>query len=60
MKGTLLKFDILGHDDPTVLRMLGDLTGVDVQKIPLATNVSSATIMLEALKSGTFFDELKK
>ena len=35
MKGTLLKFDILGHDDPTVLRMLGDLTGVDVQKIPL-------------------------
>lgn len=35
MKGTLLKFDILGHDDPTVLRMLGDLTGIDVQKIPL-------------------------
>ncbi len=35
MKGTLLKFDILGHDDPTVLKMLGDLTGVDVQKIPL-------------------------
>ena len=26
----------------------------DVQKIPLATNVSSATIMLEALKQGTF------
>ena len=26
----------------------------DVQKIPLATNVSSATIMLEALKNGTF------
>lgn len=35
MKGRLLKFDILGHDDPTVLKMLGDLTGVDVQKIPL-------------------------
>ena len=35
MKGTLLKFDILGHDDPTVLKMLGDLTGVDVTKIPL-------------------------
>ena len=35
MKGTLLKFDILGHDDPTVLKMLGDLTNVDVQKIPL-------------------------
>ena len=27
----------------------------DVQKIPLATNASSATIMLEALKNGTFF-----
>ena len=26
----------------------------DVQKIPLATNVSSATIMLETLKSGVF------
>ncbi len=35
MKGTLLKFDILGHDDPTVLKMLGDLTDVDVTKIPL-------------------------
>jgi methylglyoxal synthase len=28
----------------------------DVQKIPLATNVSSATIMLEALQNNTFFD----
>ncbi|MBO5454000.1 MAG: PolC-type DNA polymerase III [Clostridia bacterium] len=35
MKGTLLKLDELGHDDPTSLRMLGDITGVDVQKIPL-------------------------
>ena len=26
----------------------------DVQKIPLATNASSATIMLESLKTGTF------
>ena len=26
----------------------------DVQKIPLATNASSATIMLESLKNGTF------
>ena len=32
----------------------------DVQKIPLATNVSSATIMLESLKSGKFFDNLAK
>lgn len=35
MKGTLLKFDELGHDDPTVLKMLGDITGQDVTKIPL-------------------------
>lgn len=28
----------------------------DVQKIPLATNGSSAKIMLEALKNGTFFN----
>ena len=28
----------------------------DVQKIPLATNVSSATIILESLKDGKFFD----
>ncbi|MHC1682619.1 MAG: DNA polymerase III subunit alpha [Clostridiaceae bacterium] len=29
----LLKLDILGHDDPTVIRMLQDLTGVDPQTI---------------------------
>lgn len=29
----LLKLDILGHDDPTVIRMLQDITGVDPQKI---------------------------
>lgn len=31
----LLKLDILGHDDPTMIRMLEDLTGIDAQKIPL-------------------------
>ena len=31
----LLKLDILGHDDPTVIRMLQDITGVDPHKIPL-------------------------
>ena len=31
----LLKLDILGHDDPTMIRMLQDLTGVDPTKIPL-------------------------
>lgn len=31
----LLKLDILGHDDPTMIRMLQDLTGIDPQTIPL-------------------------
>ncbi|MEG2284307.1 MAG: PolC-type DNA polymerase III [Eubacterium sp.] len=35
ISGRLLKLDILGHDDPTMLRMLKDLTGVDPQTIPL-------------------------
>lgn len=31
----LLKLDILGHDDPTVIRMLQDITGIDPKKIPM-------------------------
>ena len=31
----LLKLDILGHDDPTMIRMLEDLTGIDATAIPL-------------------------
>ena len=31
----LLKLDELGHDDPTVIRMLEDLTGIDAKTIPL-------------------------
>ena len=40
--------------DVSALLRLGD-----VQKIPLATNVNSATIMLEALKDETFFNKVK-
>ena len=31
----LLKLDILGHSDPTQLRMIQDLTGTDILKVPL-------------------------
>lgn len=41
--------------DVSALLRLGD-----VQKIPLATNVNSATIMLEALKDETFFNKVKE
>ena len=34
-EANLLKLDILGHDDPTMMRMLQDLTGVDPTTIPM-------------------------
>ena len=36
ISGRLLKLDILGHDDPTMLKMLQDLTGLDPITIPLS------------------------
>ena len=35
MEENLLKLDMLGHDDPTMIRMMEDMTGVDAKKIPL-------------------------
>ncbi len=35
MEDNLLKLDILGHDDPSMIRMLEDLTGVNAQTIAL-------------------------
>lgn len=35
MHDVLVKLDILGHDDPTMIRSLQDLTGLDPTKIPL-------------------------
>lgn len=60
----LLKLDILGHDDPTVIRMLQDLTGVDPKSIPLDekkvmslfTSTEALGVTPEQIKSevGTF------
>lgn len=35
MEENLLKLDMLGHDDPTMIRYMEDLTGVDAKTIPL-------------------------
>ncbi len=37
----LLKLDLLGHDDPTIIRMLQDLTGVD----PTTINLDEKKVM---------------
>ena len=60
----LVKLDILGHDDPTVIKMLEDLTGIDAKKIPLDepkvislfSEVSALGISPKEIKSevGTF------
>ncbi|MDR2606290.1 MAG: PolC-type DNA polymerase III, partial [Oscillospiraceae bacterium] len=36
MEDNLLKLDMLGHDDPSMCKMLTDLTGVDVRSLPIA------------------------
>ncbi len=47
----LLKLDILGHDDPTMIRMLQDLTGMDPRTIPLdSPEVMSLFQSTDALK----------
>ena len=35
MEENLLKLDMLGHDDPTMIKMMEDMTGEDAKKIPL-------------------------
>ena len=35
MEDNLLKLDMLGHDDPTMIRMMEDMTGIDAKTIPL-------------------------
>ncbi len=35
ISGRILKLDLLGHDDPTFIRMLYDITGKNPQHVPL-------------------------
>ncbi|MDF2545880.1 MAG: PolC-type polymerase [Anaerosolibacter sp.] len=51
ISGRLLKLDILGHDVPTIIRMLQDITGVDPTQIPLDDK--------ETVKIFTSLDPLK-
>ncbi len=47
----LLKLDILGHDDPTMIRMMEDITGMDATTVPLdEPSVMSLFSGLSALK----------
>lgn len=49
--GNLLKLDILGHDDPTMIRMLEDLTGISAKSVPLdQKDVMSLFASTKALK----------
>ena len=50
MHDTILKLDILGHADPTVLRMLSDITGVNITDIPIPDEkVMSLLVSTDAL-----------
>lgn len=45
----VLKLDILGHDDPTMLRMLQDLSGMDVTTVPLGEKDTMSLFLSPAI-----------
>ncbi len=53
----LLKLDILGHDDPTVIRMLEDLTGIKAHDIPFGDK-KTMSIFLNTDALGVTADEI--
>ena len=54
----LVKLDILGHDDPTVLKMLEELTGIDPKTIPL-DDKATMSIFSSTKALGVEPDEIK-
>ena len=57
MEDNLLKLDMLGHDDPTMIRMLEDLTGVNARQIPL-DDPDTVSIFVSSKVLGFENDEL--
>ena len=57
MEDNLLKLDMLGHDDPTMIRMLEDLTGVNARQIPL-DDPDTMSIFVSSMVMGFENDEL--
>ena len=57
MEDNLLKLDMLGHDDPTMIRMLEDLTGVNARQIPL-DDPDTMSIFVSSKALGFENDEL--
>lgn len=51
----LVKLDILGHDDPTTLRMLQTISGIDPQTIPLSDPETMSIFKSEAVLGISLF-----
>lgn len=63
---SLLKLDILGHDDPTTIKMLEDLSGINPKNIPLSDEKvlslfsSAEALGLKPLKLNVVADKIQK
>lgn len=57
MEDNLLKLDMLGHDDPTMVRMMEDLTGVNARTIPL-DDLDTMSIFISSKVLGYENDEI--